>query len=77
MLKLLMEQNAQLKEMEAEIERLLKEKEQMKPMEVIPLSSIPISGASTAAVTAVLSAIPVISQEKTADLAKYMEKMNL
>jgi hypothetical protein len=44
MLKLLMEQNAQLKEMEAEMERLLKEKEQMKPMEVIPLSAIPISG---------------------------------
>jgi hypothetical protein len=31
MLKLLMEQNAQLKEMEAEMERLLKEKEQLKP----------------------------------------------
>jgi hypothetical protein len=43
MLKLLMEQNAQLKEMEAEMERLLKEKEQLKPMEGIPLSSIPIT----------------------------------
>ena len=32
MLKLLMEQNAQLKEMEAEMEKLLKEKEQLKPM---------------------------------------------
>jgi hypothetical protein len=77
MLKLLMEQNEQLKEMEAEIERLLKEKEKMKPMEVIPLSAIPISGASTAAVTAVPSTILVISQEKTTDLAKYMENMNL
>jgi hypothetical protein len=47
MLKLLMEQNAQLKEMEAEMEKLLKEKEQLKPMEVIPLSAIPISGVST------------------------------
>jgi hypothetical protein len=53
MLKLLMEQNAQLKEMEAEMERLLKEKEQMKPMEVIPLSAIPISGLSTTTVTAI------------------------
>jgi hypothetical protein len=44
MLKLLMEQNAQLKEMEAEMEKLLKEKEQMKSMEAIPLSAIPISG---------------------------------
>jgi hypothetical protein len=35
MLKLLMEQNAHLKEMEAKMERLLKEKEQAKPMEGI------------------------------------------
>jgi hypothetical protein len=49
----------------------------MKPMEVIPLSSIPISGASIAVVTAVSFAIPVTSQEKTANLAKSMEKMNL
>jgi hypothetical protein len=77
MLKLLMEQNAQLKEMEAEMERLFKEKEYMKPMEVIPLSSIPISGASTTAVTTLPSATPVTSQEGTVDLAKSMEKMNL
>jgi small-conductance mechanosensitive channel len=32
MLKLIMEQNAQLKEMKEELERLLKEKEQSKPM---------------------------------------------
>jgi hypothetical protein len=38
MLKLLMEQNAQLKEMEAEMENLVNEKEQMKPMEVIQLN---------------------------------------
>jgi hypothetical protein len=73
MLKLLMEQNAQLKEME----RLLKEKEQMKPMEVIPLSVIPISRASTAAVTAIPSATSVTPPEGIADLAKSMEKMNL
>ena len=51
MLKLLMEQNAQLKEMEAEMEKLLKEKEQLKPMEVIPLSAIPILGVITTSVT--------------------------
>jgi hypothetical protein len=76
-LKLLMEQNAQLKEMEAEMEKLLKEKEQMKPMEVIPLSSIPISGASTSSVTTIPSATLVTPQEGTTDLAKSMEKMNL
>ena len=77
MMKLLMEQNAQLKEMEAEMEKLLKEKEQMKPMEVIPLSAIPISGASTVSVTTIPSATPLTSQENISDLAKSMEKMNL
>jgi hypothetical protein len=43
MLKLIMEQNEQLKEMEEEIERLVKEKEQSKPMEVIPLSAVPLT----------------------------------
>ena len=77
MLKLLMEQNAQLKEMEVEMEKILKEKEKLKPMEVIPLSAIPISGVSTTLVTGVPSATPLTSQEKTTDLAKSMEKMNL
>jgi hypothetical protein len=63
--------------MEAEMEKLLKEKEQLKPMEVIPLSPIPISGVSTASGTKVPSATPLTSQEKTNDLAKSMEKMNL
>jgi hypothetical protein len=50
MLKLLMDQNAQLKEMEAEMEKLVKEKEKLKPMEFIPLNSISISGVSIASV---------------------------
>ena len=75
--KLLMEQNAQLKEMEAEMEKLLKEKEQLKPMEFIPLSAIPISGVSIESVIEVPSATPLTSLEKTANLAKSMEKMNL
>jgi hypothetical protein len=37
MLKLIMEQNAQIKEMEAELDKLVKEKEQSVPMTVIPL----------------------------------------
>jgi hypothetical protein len=77
MLKLLMEQNAQLKEMEAEMVKLLKEKEQMKSMEAIPLSDIPIAGLSTTTVTTIPSATPVTPQEGTTDLAKSMEKMNL
>jgi hypothetical protein len=76
-LKLIMEQNAQLKEMEAEMEKLVKEKEQLKPMEVIPLSAVPLSGVSTASVTEVPSMNPLTSLEKTAKLAKSMEEMNL
>jgi hypothetical protein len=63
--------------MEAEMEKLLKEKEKLNPMEVIPLSSIPITGVSTSLVTEVPSTTPLTSQGKTSDLAKSMEKMNL
>jgi hypothetical protein len=77
MLRLVMEKNAQLKEMESEMERLLKEKEQMNPMEGIPLSAIPIAGLSTTTVTSIPSATPVSLPEGTTDLAKSMERMNL
>jgi hypothetical protein len=66
-----------LKEMEAKMEKLVKEKEQLKPMEVIPLSAVPLSGVSTTSVTKVPSTNPLTSLEKTTELAKYMEEMNL
>jgi hypothetical protein len=59
------------------MEKLLKEKEKLKPMEVIPLSVIPIVGVSTTSVTPVASTTPSTSQEKIADLDESMEKMNL
>jgi hypothetical protein len=77
MLKLIMEHNAQLKEMEAEMEKLVKEKEQLNPMEVTPLSAVPLSGVSTTSVAEVPSTNPLTSLEKTTELAKSMEKMNL
>ena len=77
MLKLIMEQNAQLKEMEAEMEKLVKEKEQPKPMEVIPLSAVPLSGVSIASVIEVPSMNTLTYLEKIAEMAKSMEKMNL
>jgi hypothetical protein len=82
MLRLIMEQNAQLKEMEAELERLLKEKEQSKPMEVIPLSTVPLIGVSTASTMGIPlaetpSATPLTALEKTVELEKSMEEMNL
>jgi uncharacterized coiled-coil DUF342 family protein len=77
MLKLIMEQNAQLKEMEAEMDKLVKEKEQLKPMEVIPLSVVPLLGESTTSLVEVPSVNPLTSLEKTVELAKSMEEMNL
>jgi hypothetical protein len=82
MLKLIMEQNAQIKEMEAELEKLVKEKEQTKPMEVIPLSAVPLTGVSTvtasATTTAELpSAAPVTVPGTSEALATSMEKMTL
>jgi len=77
MLKLIMEQNAQLKEMEAELERPVKEKEQSKPMEVIPLSTVPLTGLSTTSAVEIPSATPLTALEKTIELAKSMEEMNL
>jgi hypothetical protein len=82
MLKLIMEQNAKLKEMEAELERLVKEKEQSTPMEVIPLSAVPLTGVSKAYIartpsTEIPSATPLTALEKIVELAKSMEEMNL
>ena len=77
MLKLIMKHNAQLKEMEAELEKLLKEKEQSKPMEVIPLSAVPLTGLSTTSTVEIPSATPLTALEKTVELVKSMEEMKL
>jgi hypothetical protein len=60
--------------MEAEMERLLKEKEQAKPMEEIPLSAIPIT---TPMMTVIPSATAIPPPEGATDLGKSMERMNL
>ena len=80
MLKLIMEQNAQLKEMEAELERLVKEKEQSTRMEVIPLSAVLLTGVNTTTVATTTpvetpSATPLSALEKTMELEKSMEEM--
>jgi hypothetical protein len=77
MLKLIMEQNEQLKEMEEELERLVKEKEQSKPMEVIPLSVVPLTELSTTSAREIPSTTPLTTLEKTIELEKSMEEMNL
>jgi hypothetical protein len=68
--------------MEAEMERLVKEKEQTEPMEVIPLSVVPLTGVSTttssATTTAKLPSVsPVTVLETFEALANSMEEMTL
>jgi hypothetical protein len=68
--------------MEVELERLVKEKEQSTPMEVIPLSAVPLTGVSTASVAEtstakIPSTTPLTALEKTVELAKSMEEMDL
>jgi hypothetical protein len=64
------------------LERLLKEKEQSKPMEVIPLSTVPLTGLSIASIAGIPSVetpstTPLTALEKTLELEKSMEEMNL
>jgi hypothetical protein len=46
-------------------------------MEVIPLSAFPLSGMSTTSLAKVPLVNPLTSLEKTVELAKSMEEMNL
>jgi glucosamine 6-phosphate synthetase-like amidotransferase/phosphosugar isomerase protein len=47
MLKMIMEQNAQIREMEVEMDKLIKEKEHSVHMDIIPLEAIPLIGVWT------------------------------
>jgi hypothetical protein len=80
MLKLIMEHNAQIKEMEVELEKLVKEKEQSVPMTVIPLQEVPItrfSTVSTTPTTEIPSVVLVTTSDASERLVKSMEDMTL
>ena len=82
MLKLIMEKNAQIKEMEAELDKMVKEKDHNVPMVVIPLNSFPITGFSVAMTTStttgeIPAATSVTSPDATDQLEKAMEDMTL
>jgi ParB-like chromosome segregation protein Spo0J len=79
-LKLIIEQNAQIKEMEVELEKLVKEKEQSVPMTVILLQAVPIIGVSivsTSPTAKIPSNILVTALNASKKLAKSMEDMSL
>jgi hypothetical protein len=68
--------------MEAELERLLKEKEHSTLMEVIPLSVVILAKVSTTVVPTtttveIPSTTPLTALEKTVELEKSMEEMTL
>ena len=46
-------------------------------MEVIPLSVVPLTGVSTTSVAEIPSETPLTALEKTVELDKSMEEMNL
>jgi len=80
MLKLIMEQNAQIREMEAEMDKLIKEKEQnvymsINPLEVVPLKGIRTEKTSTS--TKIPSAIWVQVSYSSDKLVKSMEDMSI
>jgi hypothetical protein len=80
MSKLIMEQNEQIKEMEYELDNLVKEKEQSVQMVVIPLEESPLTGFSTTTTTTttkIPSAIPVKFPDASKKLVKSMEDMTL
>ena len=81
-MKLIMQHNTQIKEMEEKLERLLKEKEQSTLTKFIPLSAVPIAEISTIVVPMTTTAeipseTPLRELEKTVELAKSMEEMTL
>jgi hypothetical protein len=82
MLRLIMEKNAQIKEMEAELEKLVKEKEQSVPMAVIPLNGVSLIGVSTTTTTTTTigetsATTSVTAPDAAEKLAKAMEDMTL
>ena len=80
MLKLIMEQNSQIKEMGDELEKLVKVKEQSVPMTVIPLQAVHIIVVSTISLsptTKIPSVIPVTNLHASKRLVNFMKDMNL
>jgi hypothetical protein len=80
MLKLIMEHNAHIREMEAHMDKLIKKKEQNVQMAMIPLEAVPLIGIKTSEAST-STKIPSIIQVQVSDasekLVKSMEDMSL
>lgn len=73
MMKLIIEQNIQIRKMEEEMEKMIKEKEQSQKMAIVPLDAIPIYQLpTTGTTTATTSSTHTASAEQ---VTKTLEKM--
>jgi hypothetical protein len=80
MLKLIMEYNAQIREMEEEMDKLIKEKEQSVQMDIIPLQAVPLTGVRIAKETTSIeipSTIPVKVPDASEKLVNSVEDISL
>ena len=75
MMKLIIEQNIQVRQMEAEMEKIIKEKEESQKMAIIPLDAIPISQLpAIGKTTAITSFTHTASAEQ---VTKRLENMSI
>jgi hypothetical protein len=80
MLKLIMEHNAHIREMEAEMDKLIKYKEQSVQMVMIPVEAVPLKGIRTSESSTSIdipSTIPVQVSDAFEKHVKSMEDMSL
>jgi hypothetical protein len=76
MLNLIMEKNDQIKEMEVELDKLVKEKEKNVTMTFIPLNEFPIIGVSTIMTTSVTTReIPAATSTTAPNVAEKLAKV--
>jgi hypothetical protein len=76
MLKLIMEQNAQIREMEAKMNKLIKEREKNAQLAMVPLEAVPLTGIRIVEVSTSTS-IPTQTSYASDKLVKSMEDMSI
>ena len=76
MLKLIMEKNAQIREMEEDMDTLIKEQEKNAQLAMVPLDAVPLTGIRTTEVSKSAS-IPTQTSNAFDKLVKSMEDMSI
>lgn len=76
MFKIIIEQNGQIKDMEVEMERLLKEKEKFSQLAIVPLTTVPILVATIARVSTSTTIEPQTTNSSN-ELVKAIEDLSI